>query len=162
MKEKLRVINRALLELILGILVSGMVMLAIVITAALANKSNVLSWSLSLLIGVIMSVIASLHMYKTLDNGLEYGEGAQKKIFAGYMIRYVSLAIAFTLIALTKYLNPLVSFIGYMSLKTGAYLQPLTHKFTNKYFNETDPIPMSLEELEALEAQENIDNNSEV
>ncbi len=39
-----------------------------------------------------------------------------------------------------------------MMLKLAAYLQPFTHRIYNRIFHETDPVPMSLEELEALEA----------
>lgn len=154
MKEKLRSINRGLLELLIGILISGSAILLVVITISLIRGADTLKWTVSLLTGVIMSLIAAWHISFVLDRGLEYGDAAQKKIFAGYMLRYAVLAILFTLIAITKYLDVIVAFVGYMSMKLGAYLQPFTHKLTNKYFNETDPIPMSLEELEALEEAE--------
>jgi hypothetical protein len=37
-----------------------------------------------------------------------------------------------------------------MMLKTGAYLQPLTHKAYNAYFGEKDPESLSQEEYDAL------------
>ncbi|MBP5282899.1 MAG: hypothetical protein J6Z22_10425, partial [Lachnospiraceae bacterium] len=49
--------------------------------------------------------------------------------------------------------NPLFIFLGYMTLKFTAYLQPMTHKLCNKVFHETDPVELSEEELAALEQE---------
>ena len=50
----------------------------------------------------------------------------------------------------------LAGFLGVMGLKAGAYLQPLTHKFYNWLFHETDPVPQPLIE-EGETASENIE-----
>ena len=50
------------------------------------------------------------------------------------------------IIAVTDVMNPLIVFMGYMSLKVTAYLQPITHKLYNKLFHETDPEPQALPE----------------
>lgn len=50
------------------------------------------------------------------------------------------------MIAVTQALDPIVFFIGYMSLKVTAYLQPITHKLCNKLFHETDPEPEPMPE----------------
>ena len=49
-------------------------------------------------------------------------------------------------ISVTETLNPLVFFLGYMSLKVTAYLQPITHKLCNRLFHETDPVAEPLAE----------------
>ena len=63
------------------------------------------------------------------------------------------LAAVLALLSLTEALNPLVFFLGYMSLKVTAYLQPITHKLCNKLFREEDPVPLSEEELAAQEGE---------
>ena len=54
----------------------------------------------------------------------------------------------------TNVMNPLVVFLGYMSLKGTAYLQPFTHKLCNKIFHETDPVPEALPEEDGAESEE--------
>ena len=68
-------------------------------------------------------------------------EAAVKLIIKGYGIRYVLIVLIMLIIIMTKIMNPLVVFLGYMSLKVTALMQPITHKLTNYYFQETDPDP---------------------
>ncbi|MBQ9121890.1 MAG: hypothetical protein IJY10_00180, partial [Lachnospiraceae bacterium] len=56
-------------------------------------------------------------------------------------------------VAVTEVGEPIAMFVGIMGLKIGAYIQPFTHKFYNKVFNESDPVPMSLEEYEEWRRQ---------
>ena len=57
------------------------------------------------------------------------------------------------MIIMTETLNPLVVFLGYMSLKVTALIQPFTHKLCNKIFHETDPEPQPMPEEEVKEAE---------
>ena len=68
------------------------------------------------------------------------------------------LIIILAIIMLTEVLNPLVVFMGYMSLKVTALMQPITHKLCNKFFHETDPIPEPLAE-EVSEEEEALPEN---
>ena len=78
------------------------------------------------------------------------------RISASYILRYAVITIVFAVICITGFFNPVLVFIGYMSLKAGALLQPQTHKLCNRIFHETDPVPMSEEELKALEGEINL------
>lgn len=100
-------------------------------------------WAASLLV-----MISILHMQRCLDRALEFDEGtATKLIFRGYMIRYVSVALILIIVALTEIMNPLVLCLAYLLLmKMAVYTQPFIHKFYNRLFHETDPVPEPLEE----------------
>lgn len=98
----------------------------------------------SLWFGVLMALTASVHMYRVLDRGLDYGADASKIIFRGYLFRYAFLIFVLAVVMVTEVMNPLVLFMGYMSLKVAAFLQPFTHKLCNGFFHETDPVPESL------------------
>lgn len=98
----------------------------------------------SLWFGILMALVASVHMYRTLDRGLDFGADASKIIFRGYLFRYAFLVFVLAVVMVTEVMNPLVLFMGYMSLKVAAFLQPFTHKLYNAFFHETDPIPESL------------------
>lgn len=63
--------------------------------------------------------------------------------------------VIFLIISVTEVLDTLIVFLGYMSLKVTAYLQPFTHKFYNRLFHETDPVPEALPE-EAEEESEDV------
>jgi hypothetical protein len=104
--------------------------------------------AVSLLLGSVLAGVAVLHMYRTLDRALDLDAGdAQKAIYKGYVLRYVFFALVLVLSALTGWINPLLIFLGYMTLKFTAYLQPLTHKLCNRIFHETDPDPLPEEEV---------------
>lgn len=90
-------------------------------------------YALSLWFGIAFAIISTVHMYRTLDRALDFSEkDANKMIFQGYMIRYVSFAVILFIFILTESLNPLVVFLAYMGLKVAAFLQPITHKICNK------------------------------
>ena len=144
--------NRTLLELW-----SGMIVFTAVCQIAVCIFSRKLGiHSASLWIGTILALLASLHMYRSLDRALDFPEGtAKKKITFSYVLRYAVVVAAFAVICITGFFNPLLSFLGYMSLKVGALIQPQTHKVYNRIFNETDPVPMTEEEYKAFtEAKE--------
>ena len=69
------------------------------------------------------------------------------------LLAILSVAAVLVVIAVTGVMEPLVFFLGYMSLKVTAYLQPITHKLCNKLFHEVDPEPVPEEELAAQEGE---------
>ena len=93
-------------------------------------------------------------MARTLDRALPQGANASRTITMGYLIRYVAVAIVFAVIFLEGTLNPVIVFLGYMSLKVTAYLQPITHKLYNRLFHETDPVPQDMPEEETVSEEE--------
>ena len=150
-KEVLRKKNRTLLEMHIGMLFFGLLCQVAGVLCTLAGLEVLQAqwgYSLSLWFGVVLAMLSAIHMYRTLDRSLDQGEAAVKLIFKGYGIRYVLIVLIMLIIITTKIMNPRVVFLGYMSLKVTALMQPITHKLTNYYFQETDPEPepMPIEE----------------
>ena len=146
--ERLKSKNRILLEMQIGILFFGV--LCHVVGALIVDDQWY--YAKSLWFGIVFALVACMHMYKTLDRALWYGADAQKLVARGYMFRYGAAVIIFAIIGFTGVLDVLVVFLGYMSLKVTAYLQPITHKLCNKIFHETDPEPEPLAEEEVSQA----------
>lgn len=117
-------INRTLLEMQLGIVFTGLVCQAV---GAFFVKNQGL-YAGSLWLGITLAMLSAFHMYRSLDRALENEETARKRIFTAYLTRYVLLTVILFIIMITGVLNPLVVFMGYMSLKVTAFLQPVTHK----------------------------------
>ena len=142
--EALKKIDRTILEMHLGQIIFGII-------CQLAGMFFVQSkgwYTASLWLGVVFALAAVLHMARTLDRALPMGEAAAKVVTRGYLFRYAMIVIAMVVAALTKVLNPLIVFLGYMSLKVTAYIQPFTHKLLNRLFHETDPAPQEMAEQE--------------
>ena len=150
--EALRKGNRTLLEMHLGMLFFGIVCQAVG-ALAIGNRWN---YAASLWFGVAFAVAASIHMCRTLERALFAGSdasGIDLTVTRGYLFRYVIVAAVLIVVSLTEAMNPLVFFLGYMSLKVTAYFQPITHKLCNRLFNETDPVAEPLEEDGAQEGE---------
>ena len=156
--EALKKTDRTILEMHLGQLSFGVV-------CQLAGMFFVQSkgwYTVSLWLGIAFSLAAVLHMARTLDRALPMGEDAAKVITRGYLLRYCLIVLAMVAAALSKVLNPLVVFLGYMSLKVTAYIQPFTHKLLNRLLHEKDPVPQPLSEQEIAppEGQASSDTDS--
>ena len=150
MIEKIRKWNRTLLELEMGIAVYG----AVCQLVAMWFVPDMLKFTIGLWLGILVAMISGLHMLRSLQSAFDGFEGnVTKKITGSAVVRYIATAVIFVLVAVTGVGEPLATFAGMMGLKIGAYLQPLIHKLYNKVFNESDPIPMSMEELEERERQ---------
>lgn len=132
----------------------GMVFFGLVCQAVGALiVSDQREYALSLWFGVAFAVAGSIHMCRTLDRALLCGSDASGIVTRGYLFRYFLVAAVLVVIAVTGVMEPLVFFLGYMSLKVTAYLQPITHKLCNKLFHEVDPEPVPEEELAAQEGE---------
>ncbi len=148
--ERLRKENRTLLEMHLGMLFFGIVC-QIIGALAIGNRWN---YAPSLWFGVAFAFAGSIHMSRTLDRALSAGNDASGIVTRGYLFRYVMVAAVLIVISLTETMNPLVFFLGYMSLKVTAYLQPITHKLCNRLFHETDPAAEPLVEEDLVQEGE--------
>lgn len=141
--EILRHKNRTLLEMYLGMIFLGLVCQVV---GAFFVQDQV-RYAVSLWFGIATAAVSALHLYRTLDRGLDFDEKtATKLIFRGYLIRYASVAVILLIIVVSDVLNVLVVFMAYMSLKVTALIQPVTHKLCNKLFHETDPVAQPLPE----------------
>lgn len=153
MIEKIKKLNRAVVELWIGIIFTGLVFQF----AGMWFAADKRLYSVALWIGIVLALITVVHMYRTLDRALDLGAGAQKAVTVANMIRYAVVVIVFLIVLLSGVLNPLITFLGIMSLKVAAYLQPFTHKLCNKIFHEVDPIPQPLPDEE-----EGVDTDTDV
>ncbi|MCI9438162.1 MAG: ATP synthase subunit I [Lachnospiraceae bacterium] len=133
--EELRKRNRTLLEMHVGMLFYGIVCQL----AGVLLVGNRWSFAASLWFGIAFAVAGSIHMCRTLERALPCGGDASGIVTRGYLFRYVMVAAVLVVISVTEAMNPLVFFLGYMSLKVTAYLQPITHKLCNRLFREEDP-----------------------
>lgn len=140
--EVLRKKNRTLLEMHAGMVFFGVVCQVTGVFFA-TDQGN---YALSLWCGIVAAMISACHMYRVLERSLDQGDAATKLIYKGYILRYVTIVLVMLVIILTGVMNPLVVFLGYMSMKVSALMQPFTHKLTNKIFNETDPEPQPMPE----------------
>ena len=155
MIEAAKRINRTLLEMHAGMLFFGLLcqITGALIIAGCGRSAFQGKYALSLWFGVAFALAGSIHMCRTLARALTSGGNAAGMVTRGYLFRYFLLAAVLALLSLTEALNPLVFFLGYMSLKVTAYLQPITHKLCNKLFHEVDPEPVSEEEFAAQEGE---------
>ncbi len=105
-------------------------------------------WCFCIWMAFLLVLVSVAHMQKVLDRALDFDEGtATKLIFRGYLIRYVAVAVILTVSAVAGMLNPVVLCLGYLLImKIAVYSQPFIHKFYNRLFHETDPVPQPLEE----------------
>lgn len=151
MIEALRKRNRTLLEMHVGMLFFGVVC-QVLGALLIGNRWN---YAISLWFGIAFAVAASIHMCRTLDRALLSGQDASGIVTRGYLFRYVMVAAVLIVVSVTGAMNPLVFFLGYMSLKVTAYLQPITHKLCNRLFQEEDPEAEPLPEEPVAQEGEN-------
>lgn len=132
MKEKIKE-NQTLAELILGIVCFGIV--CQIVGIFLAN--NQLAYAISLWIGIFAAAGRAFHMNHTIKKALAYDEGTAEKVTrSSYFLRYGCVMILLGIVAVSGVANLLVTFLGIMGLKIGAYMQPLTHKLLQRWMKE--------------------------
>lgn len=156
MTELLKKTDRTLLEMHTGMLLFGIVC-QIVGAFIVENQAR---YAGSLWFGILFAAVGSIHMARTLDRALTDNGNAARIITRGYAFRYIMVVVILLIISVTEVLDTLVVFLGYMSLKVTAYIQPLTHRFYNMLFHETDPVPQALPDEED-EGAENVSREGE-
>ena len=145
MIDKLRKIDRTVLELETGILLSAVLCQLVGLMIPMSQRRYAVGlWS-----GILLAGIAAIHIWRSLNKAFLCDEKSAAKIVAGgYVVRYLTAGVFLFVLYYTDAGYVIAGFIGVMGLKLGAYLQPLTHKFYNRIFHETDPIPQPLCEVE--------------
>lgn len=146
--DALKKSNRALLEMFSGMLLIGVI--AEIVGLFIVEDKGL--YSAGLWLGIAMAAGYTFHMKISLDKALDFeSQKASTMVMSNYLIRYFVVAAIMILICYTKVINPLLVFFSFLSMKVSAFLQPLTHKFYNFLFHETDPIPQPLEDEEIVE-----------
>ena len=121
MKKK---IDPTLFELCLGIVLYG-----IAFQLVLLLFSREFSYSVGLWIGIVLAVAGAIHMWWSLNRGLDQAaKGAVKTVGANSLIRYVVLVVIMGVLVYTEFANPIFAFCGYMGMKVSAYMNPWMKK----------------------------------
>lgn len=125
MKKK---IDPTLFDLCLGILLYG-----IVFQAVLLCFSRKPAYSLGLWIGVLLAIAGAVHMWWSIDKGMDQAaKQAAKTVGTNNLIRYFTLVIVMLVLIYTDFANPIFTFCGYMGMKVSAYLNPWLGRIRSK------------------------------
>lgn len=123
-------IDPTLFELCLGIFLYG-----IIFQVVLLFFSREISYSLGLWIGVALAAVGAVHMWWSIDKGMEQAaKQAAKTVGTNNLIRYLVLVIVMFVLVYTDFANPIFMFCGYMGMKISAYLNPWLHKVSDRIF----------------------------
>lgn len=130
MFNSLRRLNDALLGLVLGILIYG-VLVEIIGVWFVRDK---LDYTVGLVIGIACACWMAINMATVIRDSVDTCDEAQaKRISTGKSnLRYTIVAVVFIAMIKLELGNPLAAFAGVMGLKVSAYLQPFAHKFMSK------------------------------
>lgn len=127
MKKK---IDPTLFTLCLGIFLYG-----IIFQLILLFFSRSVSYSLGLWIGIVLAIAGSIHMWWSLDRGMDQAaKQAAKTIGTNNLIRYLVLVLVMFVLIYTNFANPIFMFCGYMGMKISAYMNPWLRKISAKVF----------------------------
>lgn len=127
MKKK---INPTLFDLCLGIFLYG-----VVFQLVLLVFSRKAAYSLGLWIGVLLAIAGSVHMWWSIDRGMEQAaKQAARTVGTNNLLRYLVLVIVMFVLVYTNFANPIFAFLGYMGMKISAYLNPWLSKIRAKVF----------------------------
>ena len=118
--------NEALVDLILGILISGVLLIAV----GLVLAPHRLAFLVGALLGTGSSVFRAVHMAQTLKQQMYYqGRSASAYAARNFGIRYIVM-FAVLLVSLKIGMSALVgAAIGIFLMKPAAWLAPLTHRY---------------------------------
>ena len=142
MKKRITQINRTLFELETGILIFGVVCQVLILL--IGNRPG---YSLGLWIGIVTAVLGACHMWWSLDRALDLPEKAAVRSMSTHnIIRYLVFVLVVGAAAVTRIANPLLIFLGIMSIKVSAYMQFLTKKISVRIYGEEILPPLIVEE----------------
>ncbi len=127
--KKINSMNKTLKEMLIGIVFCGLIFEI----SGVWFVVDKVAYSVGLLVGILIAMSMVIHMEWVLDTALDgVSEGAENKVRLHSVIRYVLVVLVLAVIMYTGVLNPLASFLGVMSLKVAAYLQPITDRVIHK------------------------------
>lgn len=145
MINRLKKMDRTLLELSTGILFFGILGQPVLLLLPFDRIKSAVGWWP----GVLLALLSAFHMWRSLNKAFTRdAKSAARMMAGGYLIRYLIVAVFLVILFLTDAGYVLAGFIGILTLKMSAFIQPVTHKFYNRVFHETDPVAMPLAEVE--------------
>lgn len=138
--------RKVLFDLWIGIAILGILILGIGVWFV----KNPLSYILGLLLGLVTAAVLAKHMHSTIEKAMARDDGKFATRMRLYTImRYGIVIVVLVVACISPYTNPIATFIGTLTLKLAAYLQPLTHKLSSLFFGKDEPyIPESSENPE--------------
>lgn len=116
-------------ELLIGIALFSVLL----VISGLFVKDNQVSYYIGLIVGILLSLLLVGDMYSSLSKAL----WMEPKKASGYIrkktiLRLTLIIIAFLIAVLVDQIHILGVLLGALTLKFSAYIQPLTHKFSEK------------------------------
>jgi len=130
--NRLRIIlaeNRTLHEMLIGVTVSNLLILAV---GLIVCKDKVPA-GLGVLVGTLLAVFYVIHMAVTIDDALCLDEkGAASELRKNMLIRYVIVCLVIGAVCYFKVVNPVICIFSCLTIKLGAYLQPIVHKLLKR------------------------------
>lgn len=128
--EMFRRLNKALPDLLLGILIYGII---IQITGVWFVQDR-LRYSSGLWIGILTAMAMAYHIARTIAETIDSMDAhkVRVQITAKGIMRYAAVAAVFSITMYYDLGNLVTLFAGVMGLKISAYLQPFLHKVLNK------------------------------
>lgn len=127
--------ENTLLELLIGIILSGVVIQIIFIIIWKDYLYNAIGlWS-----GIGVACFWAVHLKRSIEDSLDLGmEGGPKHARNAYMTRMLVTAVALGIVIYFRLGNPIALVIGIFPLKIAAYLQPFTHKLFIRFQNRKE------------------------
>ena len=119
-------------------LIAGIVICFILFLLGNIFVSNRIAYTLGLLTGCLIAGLMGGHMYHSLEQAMLYDEEtAAKKVQKGTFLRYIFMVAGIVAaLLLPEYISVIGVALGVLCLKFSAYLQPLTHKFLEKFIDK--------------------------
>ena len=128
-KKRPPLINKTLLELLIGIGIYGIVGARLIILFIPDKADSLIGFA----IGTVTSAAMVIHMSVEVEKSLYMGEeGALKHTKKTTCLRMVVVAAILVAVAWFQIGDIISSLVGIMALKVSAYIQPFTHKVLNK------------------------------
>ena len=122
--------NKTLHEMLIGICLSNVVVFVI----AMIFAGDKVKASVGILIGTVLALMYCIHMAVTIDDALCLDEkGASAQMRKHMLIRYSVVCVVVALVCVLKIGNPVLIVISCLTVKFGAYLQPLVHKLMKRW-----------------------------
>lgn len=117
--------NHTLHEMLIGVLLSN-VILAVVGVLVTDDKPKAL---IGVLCGMVIACFYVIHMAVTLDDALCLSEKeAASQLRKHMLIRYLFVLVTAGCVCYFGIGNPVLCILSILTVKTGAYFQPLIHK----------------------------------
>lgn len=120
--------NKTLKELITGIVI---VSILFEILALLICKER-LYGTIGLIAGTISAIVCAVYMAYSIEIAVLLDEKSSIAYMRkGTVYRYLFLCVILAIIGITNIGSPVTLIFGFLTLKFGAYLNPLIHKFSH-------------------------------